>query len=131
VVEAVGVRAGHCHGKDVVFAKHSLALNGLLDRRWPRPPEEMPWNFGVVGRGHDPAWWRSFAAALMRSTRVHTIAVEHEDPFVPRRKASRKRPRSWRPHREARVLTPQTPSYRVGGTFQHIQMRSGRAGGPA
>ena len=83
VVEAVGVRAGHCHGKDVVFAKHSLALNGLLDRRWPRPPEEMPWNFGVVGRGHDPAWWRSFAAALTRSTRVHTIAVEHEDPFVP------------------------------------------------
>src|SRR5437868_4382285 len=63
--------------------KDAVAPYWLLDRRWPRPPEEMPWNFGVVGRGHDPAWWRSFAAALTRSTRVHTIAVEHEDPFVP------------------------------------------------
>ena len=51
VVTEIGDRAGHCHGKDVVFSKDKLALNGLLDRRWPRPPEAMPWNFAVVGRG--------------------------------------------------------------------------------
>jgi sugar phosphate isomerase/epimerase len=82
VVEAIGDRAGHCHGKDVEFAKRNLALNGLLDRRWPRPPDEMPWNFAVVGRGRDAAWWRGFAGELAKSTRVHTIAIEHEDPFV-------------------------------------------------
>jgi sugar phosphate isomerase/epimerase len=82
VVEAIGDGAGHCHGKDVVFAQPNLALNGLLDRRWPRPPDEMPWNFAVVGRGRDAAWWQVFVAALAKSSRVHTIAIEHEDPFV-------------------------------------------------
>lgn len=81
VVEEIGDRAGHCHGKDVVFQPRQLALNGLLDRRWPRPPAEMPWNFAVVGRGRDATWWNSFVAALDR-TRVTTVAIEHEDPFV-------------------------------------------------
>lgn len=83
VVEAIGERAGHCHAKDVAFQPNRLALNGLLDRRWPRPPEEMPWNFAVVGRGHDPAWWRSFVLALAaRGSAVAGIAIEHEDPLV-------------------------------------------------
>ncbi|HSP09373.1 MAG TPA: sugar phosphate isomerase/epimerase [Candidatus Dormibacteraeota bacterium] len=83
VVEAIGARSGHCHGKDVVFSGRHLALNGLLDHRWPRPPDQMPWNFAVVGRGKDASWWRKFVAAIGSSTRVHTIAIEHEDPFVP------------------------------------------------
>lgn len=83
VVASIGDRAGHCHGKDVSFAKDKLAVNGLLDRRWPRPPEEMPWNFAVVGRGKDPAWWEGFVRQLVAAGRVHTIAIEHEDPFVP------------------------------------------------
>ncbi len=82
VAAALGDRAGHCHGKDVVFAPDHLALNGLLDRRWPRPPEAMPWNFAVVGRGRNPDWWSSFVADLAAHGRVHTIAIEHEDPFV-------------------------------------------------
>jgi sugar phosphate isomerase/epimerase len=67
----------------VVFARNNLAVNGLLDRRWPRPPEDMPWNFAVVGRGKDPAWWRAFVHELIARGRVHTLAIEHEDPFVP------------------------------------------------
>ena len=82
VVDNIGDRAGHCHGKDVTFSTENLALNGLLDRRWPRPPEAMPWNFAVVGRGHDQAWWRRFVSALSAKGRVQTIAIEHEDPFV-------------------------------------------------
>lgn len=81
VVDAVGERAGHCHGKDVVFQPAQLALNGLLDRRWPRPPSGMPWNFATVGRGRDAAWWTRFVAAL-GATKVKTVAIEHEDPFV-------------------------------------------------
>ena len=82
VVEALGERVGHCHAKDVKFQPRQLGLNGLLDRRWPRPPAEMPWNFAVAGRGRDAAWWTQFVAALRRAGRVTTVAIEHEDPFV-------------------------------------------------
>jgi sugar phosphate isomerase/epimerase len=83
VARRIGDRCGHFHGKDVVFARDNLAVNGLLDRRWPRPPDEMPWNFAVVGRGKDPQWWRTFVRELIaRSPRIHTLAIEHEDPFV-------------------------------------------------
>ena len=48
VVERIGERAGHCHGKDVAFSRENLAINGLLDRRWPRPPVRcrgtLPWS---------------------------------------------------------------------------------------
>ena len=82
VVRRLGKRIGHCHVKDVVFAQENLALNGLLDRRWPKPPAEMPWNFAVAGRGHAADWWKRFAAAIAEAGSVHTLAVEHEDPFV-------------------------------------------------
>ena len=51
VAAALGERVGHAHGKDTVFHADSLALNGLLDRRWPEPAAEMPWTFAVPGRG--------------------------------------------------------------------------------
>ncbi len=82
VVRRLGKRIGHCHGKDVAFSAEHLALNGLLDRRWPKPAEEMPWNFAVVGRGQSPEWWRAFIHGLVSQGRINTIAIEHEDPFV-------------------------------------------------
>jgi sugar phosphate isomerase/epimerase len=82
VVRRLRDRVGHCHAKDVAFSSENLALNGLLDRRWPKPAADMPWNFAVVGRGRNPAWWHSFIAELLAHGRVKTIAVEHEDPFV-------------------------------------------------
>jgi sugar phosphate isomerase/epimerase len=83
VAVRLGGRVGHCHGKDVAFAPQNLALNGLLDRRWPRPPGAMPWNFAVVGRGRPAAWWQGFVREITAHGSVHTIAIEHEDPFVP------------------------------------------------
>src|SRR5438552_2945333 len=53
VAEALGERVGHAHGKDTVFHADNLALNGLLDRRWPEPADQMPWTFAIPGRGHD------------------------------------------------------------------------------
>ena len=41
--------SAHVHGKDTVFHAESMALNGLLDRRWPEPAAEMPWTFAVPG----------------------------------------------------------------------------------
>jgi sugar phosphate isomerase/epimerase len=82
VASSLGDRVGHLHGKDTVFNADSLALNGLLDRRWPQPPAEMPWNFAVVGRGHDRDWWAGLVGALGGSD-AQVISIEHEDPFVP------------------------------------------------
>jgi sugar phosphate isomerase/epimerase len=82
VVRRLGDRIGYSHGKDVVFRPEKLALNGLLDQRWPMPAEEMPWNFAVVGRGHDLPWWKALMADLAEAGRVKTISIEHEDPFV-------------------------------------------------
>jgi sugar phosphate isomerase/epimerase len=82
VAAHLGPLVGHAHGKDTVFHADSLALNGLLDRRWPNPAEQMPWTFAVPGRGHDLAWWTGLVRAMAgSSTRV--ISIEHEDPFVP------------------------------------------------
>jgi sugar phosphate isomerase/epimerase len=82
VAEALGDRVGHAHGKDTVFHPGSLALNGLLDRRWPEPADQMPWTFAVPGRGHDLAWWTGLVRALAGS-RAQVVSIEHEDPFVP------------------------------------------------
>ncbi len=82
IIERLGSRIGHAHGKDVLFQADHLALNGLLDNRWPKPPQDMPWNFATVGRGKDASWWKAFLAALAKAGKVTTIAIEHEDPFV-------------------------------------------------
>ena len=84
VAAALGDRIGHVHGKDTVLHAESLALNGLLDRRWPEPAAEMPWTFAVPGRGHDLAGGRAWSG---RSTAAARDLDEHEDPSSrPRRR---------------------------------------------
>lgn len=83
VVEHLGPRIGHSHGKDLTTSARGMALNGILDHRWPRPQESMPWNFAVVGRGRREEWWQDFVGAVCGASRANTIAIEHEDPFVP------------------------------------------------
>ena len=83
LVRALGARIGHVHGKDTVIDAAHAAVNGMLDNRWPNPPEQMPWNFATVGRGHDVAWWRKFVGALRDTGFAGTISIEYEDPFVP------------------------------------------------
>jgi sugar phosphate isomerase/epimerase len=82
VALALGDRVGHAHGKDTVFHAENLALNGLLDARWPVPPEQMPWTFAVPGSGHDLDWWTGLVNALAGSS-CQVISIEHEDPFIP------------------------------------------------
>ena len=83
IVQRLGSRIGHSHGKDTVFQQEHLALNGLLDNRWPKPPADMPWNFATVGHGKDAVWWGTLLRDLKAAGNVTTIAIEHEDPFVP------------------------------------------------
>ena len=81
VAAKIAARVGHVHGKDTVFYPRNVALNGVLDRRWPQPAEEMPWTFAVPGRGHDQAWWAGLLGRLAASP-VRWVSIEHEDPFV-------------------------------------------------
>jgi sugar phosphate isomerase/epimerase len=83
IAQAVGDRIGHVHGKDTMLNQQRLALNGMLDNRWPNPPDEMPWNFATVGRGHDVEWWGRFVGLLRDQGFSGTISIEYEDPFVP------------------------------------------------
>ena len=82
VAERIRDRVGHLHGKDTSFNEENLALNGVLDHRWPTPPELMPWHFSVSGRGHDVSWWAGLFSRL-RGSPARVVSIEHEDPFVP------------------------------------------------
>ena len=82
VAERIRDRVGHVHGKDTTFNDQNLALNGVLDHRWPTSPESMPWNFSVPGRGHDLRWWTELMKRLATSP-AKVVSIEHEDPFVP------------------------------------------------
>ncbi len=65
----------------------NLAFNGMLDHRWPTSPELMPWNFSVLGRGHDLAWWTGLMSCLegspARSCRssTRTRSCPHRSAF--------------------------------------------------
>jgi sugar phosphate isomerase/epimerase len=82
IAERIRHRVGHVHGKDTSFNEQNLALNGVLDHRWPTSPESMPWNFSVPGRGHDLSWWAGLIGRLAGSP-ARVVSIEHEDPFVP------------------------------------------------
>jgi|SRR5947209_12190444 len=81
VVRVLHDRIGHVHAKDVTFNEEVLAVNGLLDHRWPGPTSAVPWKFATVGHGHDGVWW----SALMRELEgtAAAVAIEHEDPDHP------------------------------------------------
>ncbi|WP_019181098.1 sugar phosphate isomerase/epimerase family protein [Microbacterium yannicii] len=81
--------------KDTLIDPEAVALHGVLDDRFSRaavdpyplgggytvtlPPEDAPWRFAAVGRGHDASWWRSFLGALADAGYGDAISIEHED----------------------------------------------------
>ncbi len=84
VIDRLGMLIGYAHGKDVRYVADELALNGLLDSRWPGDPERIPWDFAAIGFGdHDAGWWRVFCAALESRTSAPVISIEHEDRLHP------------------------------------------------
>jgi sugar phosphate isomerase/epimerase len=82
VIERLGGEIGFVHGKDTLERRENLALNGVIDGRWPGRPEEMPWNFATVGHGHDGDWWAAFVSALREAGYDGALSIEWEDPFV-------------------------------------------------
>jgi sugar phosphate isomerase/epimerase len=83
IIDRLGSRIGYAHAKDVRYEPAELALNGLLDSRWPGDPKHIPWDFAAVGHGvNDSAWWQSFGAALATQTSAPFLSIEHEDRLV-------------------------------------------------
>jgi sugar phosphate isomerase/epimerase len=82
VIGRLGDRVAFVHGKDTLERPENRALNGVMDGRWPGRPEEMPWNFSTVGRGHDGDWWAAFVTALRGAGYDGPVSIEWEDPFV-------------------------------------------------
>jgi sugar phosphate isomerase/epimerase len=97
VIEHLGDRVYHAAAKDTRINERARALNGVLNdsfRRIPAEdhpvslggryvvtnfPEEAPWNFVAIGRGHDVDYWSRFLSALHAVNPTIAVNIEHED----------------------------------------------------
>jgi sugar phosphate isomerase/epimerase len=80
VIEELGSRIGHAHGKDTLLYPERIRRKGVLHFSPPAEPRDAPWHFAPVGEGHDDQTWAALFAALRRAGYDGVISVEHEDP---------------------------------------------------
>jgi sugar phosphate isomerase/epimerase len=80
VVEALGNRIGHAHGKDTLLYPDRIRRDGVLHFSPPAEPERAPWHFAPVGEGHDDTAWVSLFTAMQRAGYDGVVSIEHEDP---------------------------------------------------
>lgn len=95
--EYLGDRVFNAAAKDVRINEENCRLNGVLDDRFrtPKPgepalgiggryvanlfPEQAPWEFVAIGRGHDVGYWADFLTALKKIDPDMPVNIEHED----------------------------------------------------
>lgn len=65
------------HGKDTVFQKRQLALNGWFDGETEYT--QKSWHFTVPGYGHGEDFWKQFIFALRQAGYDRDICFEDED----------------------------------------------------
>jgi sugar phosphate isomerase/epimerase len=80
VVEALGDRIGHSHGKDTLLYPDRIRTHGVLHFAPPSDPAKAPWHFAPVGEGHDDATWVRLFRAMRAAGYDGVISIEHEDP---------------------------------------------------
>jgi sugar phosphate isomerase/epimerase len=80
VVETLGDRIFHAHGKDTLLYPDRIRRQGVLHHAPPADPSRAPWHFAAVGEGHDDATWSTLLAALRRAGYDDVVSIEHEDP---------------------------------------------------
>jgi sugar phosphate isomerase/epimerase len=96
-IEHLGERVFHAAAKDVRINEENCRLNGVLDDRFrtPKPgeptvglggryvlnkfPENPPWEFVAIGRGHEVSYWTDFLTALVKVNPDIAVNIEHED----------------------------------------------------
>jgi sugar phosphate isomerase/epimerase len=82
VVEELGPVVGWCHGKDTTLYPERIALNGVMDHRYPVDASWAPWHFSAIGDGHDAATWSRLIRALQSVGHDSVMSIEHEDPSL-------------------------------------------------
>jgi sugar phosphate isomerase/epimerase len=82
-VQELGDAVAFVHGKDTLIHPDRVALHGVLDFRWPGPPDETPWHFCAVGEGRPDAEWEALLAALRDAGYDGVVSIEQEDPRYP------------------------------------------------
>jgi len=82
VIEALGPVIGWCHGKDTTLYPERIALNGVMDHRFPVDAGWAPWHFSAIGDGHDVATWSRLIKALQAAGHDSVVSIEHEDPSL-------------------------------------------------
>lgn len=97
-IEHLGERVFHAAAKDVRVNEQHMRLNGVLDDRFRTPapddpdavgiggryvlnrfPEQAPWQFVAIGRGHGVDYWTRFLGALRQVNPDIAVNIEHED----------------------------------------------------
>ncbi len=73
----------HLHGKDTSFNEENLALNGVLDHRWPHSPELDALELFGSWPGPRPVMVGRSDSAASAASPAKVVSIEHEDPFVP------------------------------------------------
>jgi sugar phosphate isomerase/epimerase len=82
VLDEVADRVAFSHGKDTVLHPDRIAVDGVLDFRFPVDPATATWHFGSVGTGRSIEEWRALLSALRAAGYDGDVSIEHEDPRV-------------------------------------------------
>ncbi|CAN5740010.1 sugar phosphate isomerase/epimerase [soil metagenome] len=78
-VEELGDAIFHVHAKDTSLDSNRVARNGVLDTKEHSPYGNRSWIYSVVGRGHEPDFWRALIRKLRSVGYDGAISIEHED----------------------------------------------------
>ena len=80
-IDSLGGEAiGFVHGKDTIIHPDRVAVDGVLDFRWPATADTMPWHFCAVGAGRPASEWRALLERLRSAGYTGPVSIEHEDP---------------------------------------------------
>ena len=80
VIDQLGDRIGFCHGKDTLLHGDRIALDGVIDMRFPVDPDTATWHFAAVGSGRPLSEWTALLRALRTAGYDGDVSIEHEDP---------------------------------------------------
>lgn len=68
----------HMHAKDIAIDEQRVKESGLICRTYFDRPAERPWNFRILGYGHDLCFWRKIFAELRRCGYEGVASIEFE-----------------------------------------------------
>lgn len=126
-VDHLGDLVLHAAAKDTRINDKARRVHGVLDDRFHRVPSEdhpvslggrytlnswpddPPWEFVAVGRGHDRQFWSDFLQALRQVDENMAVNIEHEDAGLGREEGLRYAAEQLIDAGRAAGLPPQVP----------------------